>query len=591
MNNDRMKKNNSNKRYWDSSLKGIAVVSGVFSLLVAVLMIFNHAAIKAGLPDKEALYSEELVQKKAQLTQEPTNEQLIKEIRLLDLELRRDYFQRRDFARRGKYLLLVGIVIFIASLKSLASARKKPAKPKSRSKEPEFESHNRKLERRAVSVLGASILGGVLALNAMQRSETPFPASESQESSMASAVPAADYPSPEEIQKNWPRFRGPGGLGISAYDRAPAFWDGKTGEGVLWKTEILLPGNNSPIVWGDQVFISGADENKKEVFCYSMQSGELLWRSPVDNIPGNPGESPVFFEDTGRAPSTMACDGSRVYAIFPDGDLIAFHFNGQRAWAKNLGVPENPYGNASSLVLYQNLLLVQYDQGGKEDGKSMLYALEGKTGEIAWRSKRPVGSSWTTPIVIDVGKEKQLVTCSDPWIIAYEPGTGEELWKANLLGTDLAPSPIFAADKIFAIKSNEILYAIRPDGRGDVTDSPNIVWSKDCPAPDICSPVSNGELVFILGGGGYLTCYDVQTGVMVWEHGFDDAFQSSPSLAGGWIYLLSESGNGYRVKAAREYEESQKSFLDEWLRASPAFLDGKIVIRGDRNLYCIGDKS
>jgi len=424
----------------------------------------------------------------------------------------------------------------------------------------------------------------------MQRSETPFPASESQASSATSAVQVAEYPSPEEMQKNWPRFRGPGGLGTSAYDRVPIHWDGKTGDGVLWKTEILLPGNNSPIVWGDRVFISGADEKKKEVFCYSLQSGELLWRSAVDNVPGSPAESPVIFEDTGYAPSTMACDGSRVYAIFPNGDLIAFQFDGKRAWAKNLGVPESPYGYASSLALYQDLLFVQYDQGGKEDGKSMLYALKGKTGELAWQSQRPVGSSWTTPIVIDAGKGKQLVTCSDPWMIAYEPGKGEELWRANLLGTDLAPSPTFAADKIFAVKPNEKLYAIRPDGRGDVTNSPNIAWSKDCPAPDICSPVSNGELVFLIAGG-YLTCYDAQTGEMVWEHSFDETFQASPSLAGGWIYLLSESGNAYRVKAAREYEESPKSLLDEWLRASPAFMDGRIVIRGDRNLYCIGDKS
>lgn len=586
-----MKKNNSNNHFGDSSLKGIAVVSGVFSLAAAVLMVFNHVAIQSGLPEKEAIYSETLVQKKAQLAQNPTTEELIKEIRRLDLDLRQNYFQRRDFSRRGKYLLLVGVVIFFASLKTLVSRQKKPARPKSRSKEPDFESRNRKLERRAIHVLGASIIGGVLAAYAMQRSETPFPASKSQEPNVASAAPAAEYPSPDEIQKNWPRFRGPGGSGISAYDRVPTHWNGQTGEGVLWKTEVLLPGNNSPIVWDDRVFISGADEKQKEVFCYSIQSGELLWRSAVDNIPGSPGKSPVIFEDTGYAPSTMACDGSRVYAIFPNGDLIAFHFDGQRAWAKNLGVPESSYGYASSLAFYQNLLLIQYDQGGKEDEKSTVYALEGKTGEIVWQSKRQVGSSWTTPIVIDTGKGNLLVTCSNPWVIAYEPGTGEELWKAKLMGADLAPSPIFAAGKIFAVKSNEILYAISPDGRGDVTDSPSIVWQKDCSAPDICSPVSNGELVFLVNSGGVLSCFDAPTGEMVWEHTFDDTFQSSPSLAGEWIYLLSENGNTYRVKAAREYEESQKSFLDEWLRASPAFLDGRIIIRGDRNLYCIGGKS
>lgn len=605
--NDKEKNNIPN--FWHSSLNGICAISAVFSLAVAFLLIANHIAAKSGLPEKELLYSQELVQKKTQLSQNPTNEQLIDEIRSLDLQIRQEYFQRRDFARRGKYLLLVGIVIFIASLKAVTPERKKTPRSKSNTKEPNIEADKQRQARKAAIVFGAIVLGSVFTLNVLQRSEVPFPVTESPRSDQVASpsnsssptspttdinptavLSPAEFPSPEEIQKNWPRFRGPGGLGVSIHERVPTVWNGETGAGILWKTEILLPGNNSPIVWGDRVFISGADKNGKEVFCYSLSSGELLWRSAVNNVPGNTNEPISLSDETGYAPSTMACDGSRVYAIFPDGDLIAFDFGGQRIWAKNLGTPASAYGYATSLAFYQNLLLIQYDFGGEEDGKSTLFALEGKTGGITWQSKRPVAGSWTSPILIDTGKGKQFITCSDPWVISYEPGTGEELWKANLLGADLAPSPTFAMDKVIVVKPNELLYAIKPDGQGDVTKT-HIAWMIDCPAPDICSPVSNGDLIFLLGSGGDLTGYDTQTGDMVWEHKFDDTFQSSPSIAGGWIYILSEKGNTYRIKAARTYEEGEKSFLDEWLRASPAFVDNRIIIRGDRFLYCIGSQS
>ena len=218
----------------------------------------------------------------------------------------------------------------------------------------------------------------------------------------------------------------------------------------------------------------------------------------------------------------------------------------------------------------------------------MLYALEAKTGAIAWRTARPVANTWTSPILIDTGEEEQIITCSEPWAIAYDPGTGQELWRADVLGPDLAPSAVYAQGMVFVIKPNEALTALRTDGRGDVTDT-HVAWMLDFPAPDICSPVTNGELIFLLSTPGTLTCCDAQSGDVCWEHEFEDSFQASPSLAGGWVYLLSEEGNTYRVKADRKFEESGTSRLDEWITASPAFVDGRMFIRGDLNLYCIGD--
>ncbi|MBN2327280.1 MAG: PQQ-binding-like beta-propeller repeat protein [Candidatus Omnitrophica bacterium] len=574
------KKNPADSAHY-ATARNIAVASGVFSLIVAALLVVNYIADMSGLPEKEAIYSAQLEEKKALLKQNPRDEELKEEIRRLDLEMRQNFFERKAFSDRGKYLLLIGAAIFLLAAKKIASLQK-PARPKPRSKDPFIEEKRKRQARRAVGVMGCIILSGFLALASLSRLELEPPSSEE------AVAPVIEYPTKEELQQNWPRFRGYGGLGLSIHENTPTAWDGESGEGILWKTELQLPGVNSPIVWGDRVFLSGADENAKEVYCYSLETGALLWKNPVENVTGNTGEKPRIFEDTGYAASTMACDGARVYAIFPDGDVICFDLDGKRIWARNLGLQENVYGYATSLVFYRNLLLIQYDQGDVDDDLSVLYALEGKTGQTVWRTVRPVAGAWTTPIIISAEGGDQIVTCSDPWVIAYELEAGTELWRADLLDTDLAPSPIFAQGLVFAVLPNETLYAINPNVRGDATES-GVVWSKDCPAPDICSPVSNGELIFLLGGAGDLGCYDAKNGELIWEHFFDDIFQASPSIAGGWIYLLSEEGVMYRVKAARELQLAEStSKVDEWVRSSPAFMDGRIVIRGDKNLYCVG---
>ena len=154
-----------------------------------------------------------------------------------------------------------------------------------------------------------------------------------------------DYPSREAIGRNWPRFRGPGGLGISAYTNVPSSWNGITGEGVLWKTPVPLAGQNSPIVWENRVFLTGASEDEREVYCFDADSGELLWQRAVADVPGSPSEPPEVDDVTGFAAPTAVTDGKRVYAIFANGDLACFDFDGKRLWAMSLGNPDNLYVN------------------------------------------------------------------------------------------------------------------------------------------------------------------------------------------------------------------------------------------------------
>jgi outer membrane protein assembly factor BamB len=284
----------------------------------------------------------------------------------------------------------------------------------------------------------------------------------------------------------------------------------------------------------------------------------------------------------------MAVDGRLAFAVFANGDLAACDFEGNLAWSLNLGVPSSLYGFATSLALYQGLLIVQYDQGkNKEDQfDSKLFALHTKSGKIAWEKSRPVVDAWTSPIIYETETGPQLFTVGCPWYIAYDPSTGEEIWKVYMEGGDLAPSPTFAAGLVFALVPNYDMCAIRIGGSGDVTET-HIAWVRDESIPDVASPVANDELLFLLCNG-LLTCCETRTGKKIWEREFDADFQSSPTLVGDNLYLLGAKGTLFVAAASREYKEIGRIELKEPTSCSPAFVNNRIYIRGAKHLICLG---
>lgn len=402
----------------------------------------------------------------------------------------------------------------------------------------------------------------------------------------------AGYPTDAEIAENWPRFRGPGGLGVCSADDVPTAWDGESGEGVLWKTEVPLAGNNSPVVWGDRVFVTGADETQREVYCFDAHSGTLLWRQPLPAVDSTPSEVPKVMEATGLAAPTAATDGRRVYAVFANGEIGAFDFEGRLRWQRSLGLPKNAYGHASSLAVHQGLVLVQFDQGTRAEKLSKLIALEAASGQTVWEAAREVPNSWPSPIVIQVDGQPQIITCADPWVIAYSPADGAELWRAECLQGDVGPSPVVAGGMVFAANEFPGVTAVRVDGSGDVTSS-HIAWEADLGAPDCCSPVATEELVFLAASYGILTCYDAkQGGDPLWEQEFEDAsFVSSPTLIGKYLYLFDEEGRTWVVQPDRQQCPTvAENALGERCVTSPAVREGKIYIRGEKHLFCIGAK-
>ena len=402
--------------------------------------------------------------------------------------------------------------------------------------------------------------------------------------------PYGAYPAAEEIAKNWPRFRGPNGLGLAASDEAPLYWDGAMGEGVMWKTEVPLSGQGSPVVWGDRVFLSGATEERREVYCFDANTGELLWqRDVVVELSAND-EPPEVSEDTGFAAPTMAVDGRRAYAMFANGDVAAFDFEGNLVWSRTFGPLDNVSGHASSLAMYQDRLIVQLDQDGDaEQEKSVLVALDAATGKRVWETKRLVPASWSTPIIVNTGQRDEIITCANPWVIAYSPEDGKELWRVDCLSGDVAPSPIFSKGLIFACNAGAGLFAIDPARAVAGEDSP-VTWTALDGVPDVPSPVSNEELVFLVDGYGTVTCYEVQTGEKIWEYYLAVMVYASPTLVGEYLYVLDQEGTVHILQVGRKCKRVGKVALGEESNCSPAFVNGRIYIRGDKHLYCIGEE-
>lgn len=558
---------------WYASAVSTAVVGAIFSLIILVLLVSNFVRSSV----IQARREQELVNQKIEIQKRPNDEQLLARIRRLDLQYRQNLFRNLDFTRKGAYLLLGSVVIMLIGFKGASALKKRMPMPQPATERLTEQVREAKFSRLAVTA-GLIALGFGALLLAIRPGIAFFETIQVDTS----------IPSLEQISKNWPRFRGPEGSGISAYTNIPDHWDIKTGEGILWKTEVPLAGMNSPVVWEDRVFLSGGDPNSLEVYCFDAFDGRLLWTGSVGRLSvRNDNESLDVMEDTGYAAPSVATDGRRVYAIFATGVVGSFDFDGNKIWEKDLGIPDNMYGYACSLAMFENLLLIQYDQGAVEDEISVFLALESFSGRTIWETKRPVESSWTSPIVTLIDGRYQLITCSNPLVIAYNPADGTELWRADCLGADVAPSPVYANGLVFVIEPHMNTLAIRPDGHGDVTET-HISYKIDF-APDICSPVSNGEMIFLLSTDGLLCCYKTEDGAKLWEKELGEYFQASPSLVGDKLYLLSEEGTMFIVEVGPEYKEAEKVELGEKCFASPAFVDGRIYIRGVKNLYCIGN--
>ncbi len=605
--------------------QNFAVISGIFCTVVALLLLLNYWQVSQSDPiESQAL--EVLVER---LKEQPNNDGLKTEIRNYDLLARKAYFNSQWQVKTGAWLLLFGAIVLAFSLRVYYSLKSKIEEP---DKVLENEIASRILAQKGIIIVGALVFilafaasfatvnyldrydwetataevipepvdEGIEVIDVEQTQAEPAlvtqPAAETEEPEIQEQItdavqeevreeseqiaePASSASlTIEQIRNNHNSFRGPLAQGIVYHKNIPTEWDGSSGTNILWKSPIPKHGYNSPVIWGDKVFIAGADNQSREVYCYNRTNGNLLWTGKADNIPGSPASPPRVTEDTGLSAPTVTTDGQRVFAIFGTGDVIAFDLNGKRIWAKNLGVPDNHYGHSSSLIVWDNKLIIQYDtnRGGK------IMALNTATGEPVWETVRDAKISWASPVLVQVDGKYQVVLTADPIVAGYDVQTGNELWSVECMMGEVGPSVGYTDGVVYAANEYATMVAI------DIKTQ-EILWEDDMFLPEAASPLAHNGLLIIATSYGVLVCYDAKTGEEYWDHDVGKTLYSSPMYADGKLFMMDNDGVMRIYEFGKEMKLIAENELGETAGTTPAFADGRIYIRGEENLYCIGN--
>lgn len=374
-------------------------------------------------------------------------------------------------------------------------------------------------------------------------------------------------------------FRGNYSSGRSSAKGIPTSWDLSSSRNVLWQTAIPRHGYNSPIVSGRKVFVTGADERARELYCFDLFSGELLWTATADNIPGSPGQMPEVNEDTGLAASTAVTNDKQVCAIFATGDLLCTDMEGRRLWARNLGTPDNHYGFASSLQIYGNLLIIQYDNNDKAE----LLALNVENGVEVWRRNRKDKIAWSSPVIAQVGDKPLIIVMGNPAITAYQPRDGQEVWRVDCMSGEVGASPCYANGIVYGASEYAKAVAIN-------AEDGSVLWEADDCLPECSSPVATKECLYVATSYGAVCAYSAENGKVLRQHELETPFYSSPVIADGKVYLFSNSGKCYIFSADTRFELLNSFDTGEQTFATPAFTDSMMVVRTDKSLYVVRKK-
>ncbi len=555
--------------FWFGIAKKIVIFAAVSAGILSILMIANYLQTKSNDP----LNSQVITQLIAQLQDNPEDTVLKEQIRALDLLARKAYFTYQWQIRTGGYLLFAFVLVLVLALKFLSSFQSRlPDLNFGPRSEEAWE--NKLLSRKYILFGGLGVFILALVLGMVSQSEL-----KNIGLSQRGGPETTDFASIKKMKENWPGFRGPQGNGVAVDMKFPVEWDGSTGENILWKTSIPLPGYNSPIIWEKKIFLSSADRNIQIVYCFDADSGEILWQTELNDIPGTPERRPDVGHDTGYAAPTMTTDGKRIFAIFATGDIACLDFDGKRLWAKNLGVPENHYGHSSSLITYEDLLIVPFDQntGGR------LLGMRARSGDVVYDVMRDVDISWASPILVDTGNRSELILNSSPYVMSHDPRTGLELWRVKCMLGEVAPSLAYADGMVYAVNDYARLVGI------ELKETPEVIWEYIDDLSEVASPVATKEFVFMAASFGTISCFDSKTGERYWYHDFDEGFYSSPILIGDTIYCMDMNGVMSIFKVQKEFELISQNELGEDAMTIPAFMHNRIYIRGMKHLFCIGE--
>lgn len=388
-------------------------------------------------------------------------------------------------------------------------------------------------------------------------------------------------------ETTWPEFRGPTGNGHAIDADLPERVDESV---VRWKTPIHGKGWSSPVIWGDQIWLTTAtdDGTKMSVICVDRSTGKIK-----HDIVLQENAEPAFCHPMNSyATPTPVIEQGRVYVHF--GSYLTACLDTTDAsvvWQRRDLECDHFRGPASSPILYDNKLYIAFD------GYDLQYvvALDKKTGKTVWKRSREIDygtdngdlkKAYCTAQVIEVGGQKQLVCPSAVATIAYDPQDGTPLWTVYHEGMNASARPLFGDGLVFITNGMGSMVAVRPDGKGDVTGT-HIAWSDRKGVAKKASQLLVDGLFYMISDDGVVSCREPRTGEIIWQKRAGSEFAASPIYADGRIYLFSMEGDVLTLRPGREYELIAKTKLGDGYMASPAVVGSELIVRSKSHLYSI----
>ncbi|HVV99045.1 MAG TPA: PQQ-binding-like beta-propeller repeat protein [Planctomycetaceae bacterium] len=389
--------------------------------------------------------------------------------------------------------------------------------------------------------------------------------------------------------ENWPEFRGPHADGHSSAKNLPAEFSDT--ENVKWKTPIHGRAWSSPVIWGKQIWLTTAPEDGKErsALCIDLDSGKILRDILVYEV-----AKPEFINPMNSyATPTPAIEEGRVYVHFGSVGTAAIDTNtGKILWSRQDLPCDHFRGAASSPVIYKDRLILTFDGFDHQ----YVAALDKNTGETLWKKDRdieygtPDGDAkkgYSTPAIIEVDGQPQVISPAAVATIAYSPLNGDEIWKLRHGGMNASARPLYGHGVVLITAGTAgKVFAVHPNGRGDVTDT-KVEWKSTQAVPTRSSQLLIGDLLFMVSDAGIASCVDATTGEQIWQHRLQGKYSASPIYADGKIYFVSEEGFVPVIEPAKEFKLLAENKLGDGFMASPAATDHELILRSRTHLYRI----
>lgn len=394
--------------------------------------------------------------------------------------------------------------------------------------------------------------------------------------------------------ENWTEFRGPDGQGHATATGLPSEWSAD--KNVTWKTPVEGLGWSSPVIWGDQIFLTTAVEEGEQLslrcICLNTKTGKQIWDKELFLVDKN-APSSEFHKKNSHASPTPILEENRIYVHFGSNGTACLDFKGNALWKKTLDYKPQ-HGNGGCPAIVGDVMIICCD------GRDVQYVvgMDKKTGDVIWKTDRETeperGFSFCTPLIITVNGRQQAICPGSCKVFAYEPKTGKPIWSVDYeQGYSVVPRPVFGNGLVYVCSgfNRAILFAIDPTGDGDVTET-HVKWKRDRSIPKSASILLDGKELYIVDDRGVGTCVDAVTGEEYWTQRIGGKYSASPTKADGKIYFQSEQGESVVIKPGKTYQEISRNRLwpnDDETRsfASLAIADSAIFLRSETALYRI----